>query len=552
MKSFKSVNEIFSRAQMKKAIGIARKSKGQYTKAYNKIEKIKKGLGDEHIIAAALKRANEDTELDEAKVNLKKLQKQFDRNEDQNRHSENYLLLAKTFGTPQEIKQTQKIIKLIDKQGYLKPEQNRWMYDNLSKYFRKVYPSGRRESVQEDKETETLFYKLFGMTKREWDANVKRVSDQAKKTKKPKKEDLDLEETTYSKIVLRGKNTKDEKKIKGLAKKAKVEVVNVKKGDDGLHMVFTHKSNKTLEGFTSQLKDFGSVHFGGPEKTYKPYMEAKKLDPKQKAVFIKDLERDKAKLFVKAMKMVANSPKQMKVRKELDKVWDKIMDLQTEALEEIFEGTGPFDDKQIERLRKSYGKLKTLDVDSSKYHAFRKMITTMPKDQLIQLRDAGIKFVSVLAANTLWLKHNIKDSYELVCDTPNEIVEAVAVDCRRMGFKASMRRKEGQKQSGRVIVDRRTKGAKAAELRAEKNRLKREKAKGKADLDEVISKASASLQGQSEDMSYSGQTATGPVDMTPHAKKGLDGKSPVDKKKEKDKMIFKNFVAGRSIGNMVP
>ena len=180
------------------------------------------------------------------------------------------------------------------------------------------------------------------------------------------------------------------------------------------------------------------------------------------------------------------------------------------------------------------------------------MITTMPKDQLIQLRDAGIKFVSVLAANTLWLKHNIKDSYELVCDTPNEIVEAVAVDCRRMGFKASMRRKEGQKQSGRVIVDRRTKGAKAAELRAEKNRLKREKAKGKADLDEVISKASASLQGQSEDMSYSGQTATGPVDMTPHAKKGLDGKSPVDKKKEKDKMIFKNFVAGRSIGNMVP
>ncbi len=66
MKSFKSITEIFTRAQMKKAIGIARKSKGQYTKAYNEIEKIKKGLGDEHIVANALKKANEDT-VDEAR-----------------------------------------------------------------------------------------------------------------------------------------------------------------------------------------------------------------------------------------------------------------------------------------------------------------------------------------------------------------------------------------------------------------------------------------------------------------------------------------------------
>jgi hypothetical protein len=57
------ISEIFSRAQMKKAIGIARKSAGQYTKAYNEIEKIKKGLGDEHIIANALKKANEAHEV---------------------------------------------------------------------------------------------------------------------------------------------------------------------------------------------------------------------------------------------------------------------------------------------------------------------------------------------------------------------------------------------------------------------------------------------------------------------------------------------------------
>jgi hypothetical protein len=53
------VDEIFSQSQMKQAIGIARKSSGNYTKAYNEIEKIKKGLGDEHIIQNALKKANE-------------------------------------------------------------------------------------------------------------------------------------------------------------------------------------------------------------------------------------------------------------------------------------------------------------------------------------------------------------------------------------------------------------------------------------------------------------------------------------------------------------
>jgi hypothetical protein len=57
-----TVNEIFSQSQMKQAIGIARKSSGNYTKAYNEIEKIKKGLGDEHIIQNALKRANESKE----------------------------------------------------------------------------------------------------------------------------------------------------------------------------------------------------------------------------------------------------------------------------------------------------------------------------------------------------------------------------------------------------------------------------------------------------------------------------------------------------------
>jgi len=627
-----------------------------------------------------------DVHLEEA-VNLKALQKKFDRNEDQNRHTENYLLLAKTFGTPKEVKAVEKIMKASDKRKYLSVEDSRWLYDNLSKYFRKVYPTGKRESVDEGtwyiaknmtklkkamkkplhnfnlvakhigddelwddledlkkgqdmvpaikkamkrlnikefkdpnaptaKEKETLFYKLFGMTKREWDMEVKRAVTKAKKRAKEKniqsfaqslsevqevkqirwqdilkhkgniklgktdaqgnwygastsdekeiarlkkdgykvmKENLDLEETTYSKIVLRGKNTKDEKKIKGLAKKAKVEVVNVKKGDDGLHMIFTHKSNKTLERFTSQLKDFGSVHFGGPEKTYKPYMEAKtiKLGGKDvtKAMFIKDLERDKAKLFVKAMKLVANSPKQMKVRKELDKVWDTLATVQSESLEEYMSEAATFDDKQIARLKKEYDKVKTIDVGSSKYKTLRKFIDTMPKEQLVQLKDAGIKFISILAANTLRFKFNFKESYELVCGTPMAFTEGVDVDCRRMGFRAAMRRKEGEQQKGKVLVDRRTKGAKEAHKRTEHRKKLRDAKKHQSELDEIISKTNKSLSGQNEDMSIGFSDKTGTVDLTPH-KKGLDGTSPVNKKKLKKK--FKDFVTGRQVGAMVP
>ena len=59
------LEEVFNQAQMKKAIGIARKSRGNYDKAYAEIEKIKKGLGDEDIIAHVLKKANESVDLEE-------------------------------------------------------------------------------------------------------------------------------------------------------------------------------------------------------------------------------------------------------------------------------------------------------------------------------------------------------------------------------------------------------------------------------------------------------------------------------------------------------
>ncbi|SVC69908.1 uncharacterized protein METZ01_LOCUS322762, partial [marine metagenome] len=65
------------------------------------------------------------------KVDLKKLKKEYDKNEDQNKHTENYLLLAKTFGSPAEVKKVQDIMKRNAKQGHTSKSDNDWMYKNI-------------------------------------------------------------------------------------------------------------------------------------------------------------------------------------------------------------------------------------------------------------------------------------------------------------------------------------------------------------------------------------------------------------------------------------
>ena len=67
-----TIREVFSAAQMKKAIAIAKDSSGNYDKAFAAIEKIRKGLGDEHIVAAALKKANEGVDIEEGRADIKK------------------------------------------------------------------------------------------------------------------------------------------------------------------------------------------------------------------------------------------------------------------------------------------------------------------------------------------------------------------------------------------------------------------------------------------------------------------------------------------------
>ena len=69
-----------------------------------------------------------------------------------------------------------------------------------------------------------------------------------------------------------------------------------------------------------------------------------------------------------------------------------------------------------------------------------------------------------------------------------EIEERVDVDGRLIGFKSANRRAEGEKQKGKVIVDRRTKGYKEAKIRSEKAKAKRLEAKKQKEFAEKYPK----------------------------------------------------------------
>ena len=77
----------------------------------------------------------------------------FDKNEDENQHSENYLLLAKAFGSSSDVKKVEEILKRNEKQGHTSKTDDDWMYKNLNKYYDKI----RNEEVKMDEAKGTAY-----------------------------------------------------------------------------------------------------------------------------------------------------------------------------------------------------------------------------------------------------------------------------------------------------------------------------------------------------------------------------------------------------------
>jgi uncharacterized protein YihD (DUF1040 family) len=72
------------------------------------------------------------------KVNIPKIKKEYERNEDENRHIENYLLLAKTWGTKAQVKKVKEIQKRQEADGYANAMDNKWLYTHVMPYYRNI------------------------------------------------------------------------------------------------------------------------------------------------------------------------------------------------------------------------------------------------------------------------------------------------------------------------------------------------------------------------------------------------------------------------------
>ena len=86
-------------------------------------------------------------EEEEAYMDGLDLMAKYKENEKNNYHSENDLLLAKSFGTDKEVQMMELIIKKNKRQGHTSPEDSKWMYDNINK---KYYPKLVQASLEDD------------------------------------------------------------------------------------------------------------------------------------------------------------------------------------------------------------------------------------------------------------------------------------------------------------------------------------------------------------------------------------------------------------------
>ncbi len=66
------------------------------------------------------------------------LMQEYRENEDHNFHTENYLLLAKNFGTPAQVEMVQKVLQENNKRGYGTVEDMERLHKEINPYFKKL------------------------------------------------------------------------------------------------------------------------------------------------------------------------------------------------------------------------------------------------------------------------------------------------------------------------------------------------------------------------------------------------------------------------------
>lgn len=386
----------FNPKQVKMAIGVAsdkRFAKGNMTGAVKAIDKIAKGLSNHPQVAAVLRRQNEESE---PLIDPKR--KRNDKGDEQGIDNETAL------GRKMQIKQ--KIIDEGDEVYIMKkgPYKRRVDGATADRMKRQGWTLLARDRVREDvseaarlpkgygdddlvhiaKAKVGSFYnpqtdKIVGYSKAPNNPNrfpkpkaganaVMRIADAKKKRFKIEDFREEVEQIDealpphLAKMFDKEGNFKDKKKQ---------QVFNKMMGD----------------GIGKEIaKDMGRIKFS---------VDA---DEKKKKVFVK-VDRNDATDAAKALKKhpaYASGAMKVVFKEEIE----SLIEMSEEFIVE-------FSPAQLDKMRKEYGKLKTINPTTPAYKKLKAFLDGLDKDKLMKLAGGKIDFVSDMAATTLRYKHKV-------------------------------------------------------------------------------------------------------------------------------------------------
>lgn len=78
------------------------------------------------------------------------LMQEYRENEDHNFHTENYLLLAKNFGTPAQVEMVQKVLEENNKRGYITVADSERLHKEIHPYYAKLVAECVLNEVEAD------------------------------------------------------------------------------------------------------------------------------------------------------------------------------------------------------------------------------------------------------------------------------------------------------------------------------------------------------------------------------------------------------------------
>ena len=84
----------------------------------------------------------------ELKSDLSSIKKKYEKNEDKNAHSENVVLLAKHFGTKEDLAEAKEILAIHEKEGYLSSENGKKRQDLYLKLLGKARAEMDKEGIE--------------------------------------------------------------------------------------------------------------------------------------------------------------------------------------------------------------------------------------------------------------------------------------------------------------------------------------------------------------------------------------------------------------------